>query len=196
MTRAELAARLDAWADSGRRGDDDLNPGLVADRSLTPAAVLVPLIEHPQGYTVLLTRRAENLRDHAGQISFPGGRVEPNDTTPEATALREAEEEVGLTHGHVDVLGRLDRYHTGTGFRVIPVVGVVSPVFEPRLDAVEVAEVFEVPLAFVLDRANHRRHTRRINGTTRHFHALPFEERDIWGATAGMLVNLVDALGR
>ncbi|MBM3557244.1 MAG: CoA pyrophosphatase [Alphaproteobacteria bacterium] len=175
-----------------RRGDHELNPGSLAEapRDLMPAAVLVPLVARAKGWTVLLTQRTDHLHHHAGQISFPGGRVEDGDATPVATALRESEEEIGLDRRHVDVVGALDTYQTGTGFLVAPIVGVVEPSFDLTLDAFEVKEAFEVPLAFVLDPANHQRQSRFWKGRERHFYVLPFENRYIWGATAGMLVNL------
>ncbi|MBM3510582.1 MAG: CoA pyrophosphatase [Alphaproteobacteria bacterium] len=181
------------------RGDWDLNPdvrGLLRERfpSFKPAAVLVPIVEHASGATVLLTQRTAHLADHAGQISFPGGRVEPVDRDAVETALRETEEEIGLTRDFVDVAGRLDTYETGTGFSITPVVGVVRPGFVIAPDSFEVAEVFEVPLAFVLDPANHQRGTREFRGVERKFYVLPYESRYIWGATAGMLVNLAHRL--
>ena len=136
----------------GSRGDHDLNPGMAPpDQKLTPAAVLVPLVDRADELTVLLTQRTEHLRDHAGQVSFPGGRIEPNDPSHEAAALREAEEEVGLPSDRVDLIGRLDRYVTRTGFEVVPVIGIVNPPFPIRPDPFEVAEVFEVPLRFLAD---------------------------------------------
>jgi len=164
--------------------------------ALTPAAVLVPLVLRPAGTTVLLTQRTDHLYDHAGQISFPGGRLDPGDSTPEAAALREAEEEVGLSPDRVELIGRLDTYVIArTGYEVVPTVGLVRPPIELRPDPFEVAAVFEVPLSFVLDRNNHQRHTRTFDGVERWFHVMQFEERYIWGATAAMLVNLVDMLG-
>jgi 8-oxo-dGTP pyrophosphatase MutT (NUDIX family) len=176
--------------DAGRRGDHDMNPGAPRRQPLTPAAVLVPLVERPQGMTVLLTQRTDHLDDHPGQISFPGGRAEAHDDGPVETALRETEEEIGLERRYVEVVGGLDRYETVTGFLVTPVVGLVTPGFSLTLDAFEVAEAFEVPLDFVLDPANHERHSRVIHDIPRHFYVLPYEGRFIWGATAGMLVDL------
>ncbi len=158
--------------------------------SLVAAAVLVPVIERPAGLTVLFTQRTAHLNDHAGQVSFPGGRCEASDASPVFTALRETEEEIGLAPARVEVLGILPEYHTGTGFSVTPVVGLVRPPFELSLDSFEVAEVFETPLSFLLDPANHQRHSMEIGGVLRHYYAMPYEGYFIWGATAGMLVSL------
>ena len=157
---------------------------------LRPAAVLVPVMRRDAGLTILLTRRTDHLYDHAGQISFPGGRSEARDESPAATALRETFEEIGLPHSHVEVLGLLPVYSTVTGYRVTPVVGLVSPPPAFSLDAFEVAEAFEVPLTFFLDPGNHQRNTLQYQGRTRHYYAMPYENRYIWGATAGMLMNL------
>lgn len=160
------------------------------------AAVLVPLIERPQGWFVILTLRAADLAAHAGQVSFPGGRIEPEDRDAAHAALRETEEEIGLASDHVEIIGRLDTWLTGTGFEITPVVGFVQPppAFVP--DPVEVAEVFEVPLDFVLDPRNHERRMREVRGAQRGFFVLPYQHRNIWGATAGMLVNLAEVLTR
>ena len=177
------------------RGDHDLNPGWTPpSTALRAAAVLVPLVNRAEGMSVLLTQRTAHLSAHAGQISFPGGRVEATDQDAIEAALRETEEEVGLTRDHVRVIGRLDTYVTGTGFEVTPVVGIVSVPFPLLLDPFEVAEAFEVPLHFILDPSNHRRTTRVFEERTRVFFVLPFENRYIWGATAGMLVNLAEVL--
>ena len=181
------------------RGDHDLNPGLPglwAEKPLTAAAVLVPIVAHPDQLTVLLTRRSAHLHDHAGQISFPGGRVDPCDENPVACALREAEEEVRLPRELTEVIGRLDTYQTRTGFEIVPVVGIVKPPFDLKPDPFEVAEIFEVPLDFIVDPANHRRDSRVFQGAERHFWAMPFGTYYIWGATAGMLVNLSEVLRR
>ena len=157
---------------------------------LRPAAVLVPVLRREAGLTILLTQRTDHLYDHAGQISFPGGRREAHDESPAATALRETFEEIGLPHSLVEVLGALPEYTTVTGYRVTPVVGLVTPPPAFKLDAFEVAEAFEVPLTFFLDPGNHQRNTLQYQGRTRHYYAMPYEQRYIWGATAGMLMNL------
>ena len=157
---------------------------------LRPAAVLVPVVRREAGLTILLTQRTDHLYDHAGQISFPGGRTEAHDESPAATALRETFEEIGLPHSHVEVLGLLPEYTTVTGYRVTPVVGLVNSPPTLSLDAFEVAEAFEVPLTFLLDPVNHQRNTLQYQGRTRHYYAMPYESRYIWGATAGMLMNL------
>ena len=156
---------------------------------LRAAAVLVPMVKRESGLTILLTQRTDHLYDHAGQISFPGGRSEAQES-PAATALRETHEEIGLPHTHVEILGMLPVYTTVTGYRVTPVVGLVSSLPALSLDEFEVAEAFEVPLAFFLDPGNHQRNTLQYQGRTRHYYAMPYEQRYIWGATAGMLMNL------
>jgi 8-oxo-dGTP pyrophosphatase MutT (NUDIX family) len=177
------------------RGDHDLNPGMTPpSTALRPAAVLVPLIDREAGMSVLLTRRTEHLSAHAGQIAFPGGRIEAADADATAAALRETEEEIGLPRERVAVIGRLDTYVTGTGFEITPVVGIIDPPFCLAIDPIEVAEVFEVPLAYILDPSNHRRTERVFAEHRRAFFVLPFEGRNIWGATAGMLVNLYEVL--
>ena len=214
LTRQELLACFARQAKPGRRGfggaadaqeaaavrratrgDHDLNPGMTPpSAALRPAAVLVPLIDRGDGMTVLLTQRTRHLSAHAGQISFPGGRIEPGDRDAAEAALRETEEEVGLPRDHVSLIGRLDTYVTGTGFEITPVVGIVRVPFALAIDPFEVAEAFEVPLEFVLDRANHRRTERIVESRRRVFFVLPYEGRNIWGATAGMLVNLAEVL--
>jgi len=161
-----------------------------SDREIRPAAVLVPLVRRENGLTVLLTRRTAHLNEHAGQISFPGGRSEPGDAYAAETALREAAEEIGLAAERVEVLGELHQYVTVTGYRVTPVVGLVTPPLELRLDDFEVAEVFEIPLEFLLDPANQLRNRIVHGGRERHYYAIPYQQYYIWGATAGMLMNL------
>ncbi|MCG2585668.1 CoA pyrophosphatase [Massilia sp. TS11] len=158
----------------------------------TPAAVLVPLVQRPDGLAVLLTQRTAHLHDHAGQISFPGGRSEAHDADAVATALRETEEEIGLAPRHIEVIGQLPDYFTGTGYRVTPVAALVAPPFALRADPFEVAEIFEVPLAFLMDGARHQVRTVQLpdGQGSRSFYAMPYENYFIWGATAGMLRNL------
>jgi len=186
--RARIAA-VSAWTPEFA-GDG----GLFSDREPAGAAVLIPLVQRPEGLALLLTRRADHLRDHAGQISFPGGRVEPEDDGPVATALRETEEEIGLSRDHIHVIGQLPIYSTVTAFQVTPVIGLVEPGFTLKLDAFEVAEAFEVPLAFLMNPAHHRHHRFEFAGSERRFLSMPWRgpEREyfIWGATAAMLRNL------
>jgi 8-oxo-dGTP pyrophosphatase MutT (NUDIX family) len=196
MDRHWLQERLAAISSASSvisllRGDD--RQGGVA-LPVQPAAVLIGLVARPDGATVLLTQRTKHLRDHAGQISFPGGRMEPEDRDAVATALREAREEIGLDPGKVEVLGELETYDTVTGFRIHPVVGWIEPPIELLPDPYEVAEVFEVPLAFALDEANHRRESVMRDGRPRQFYVVPYQSRYIWGATAGILVNLARRL--
>ena len=167
----------------------------VDDQPLTPAAVLFPIVLRDAGHTVLLTQRTAHLRDHAGQISFPGGRVEEEDLSPIHTALRETEEEIGLPRERVEIVGFLPEYRTGTGFRVTPVVALVRPPFDLQPDPFEVAEIFEVPLSFLLDPANHQRHSLHYRGALRNYFAMPYGEYFIWGATAGMIRSLSERLG-
>ena len=177
-----------------QRGDHDLNPGMTVLDDLTPAAVLVPLVAHAARVTTLFTQRTSHLKHHAGQISFPGGHADPEDDDAVDTALREMEEEVGLHRRQIRVIGQLDPYITRTGFSVIPVVGLIEPPFDVSPDPNEVEDVFEVPLDFLMNPANHQRHRREVNGTRRDFYAMPYGERFIWGATAGMVKNLYDVL--
>ncbi|HIJ38985.1 MAG TPA: CoA pyrophosphatase [Rhodospirillaceae bacterium] len=180
---------------SWRLAGNENRPPSPSDQPLTPAAVLVPMVWHADGITILLTQRTSHLAHHAGQVSFPGGRVESNDADAVAAALREAQEEIGLDRQTVRILGRLDDYVTVTGFCVTPVVAAVTPPLHLEADPFEVAEIFEVPLAFILDPANHQRHSRVTpDGIPRHFFAMPFGAHYIWGATAGMLINLFEML--
>jgi 8-oxo-dGTP pyrophosphatase MutT (NUDIX family) len=168
----------------------------VAETPLRPASVLIPVIEREAGLTVLFTRRTEHLQAHAGQISFPGGGAEPSDASSIETALRETQEEIGLHPRQVEVLGTLEDHPTVTGYLVTPVVGLVSPPFELRLDEFEVAEIFEVPLVFLLDPANHRRDSMIREGRRRDFDAVPYGPHYIWGATAAMLLQFHAYLSR
>lgn len=179
---------------AGGHGDYAVAGVAEEERFLMPAAVLVPLVDRPEGLTVLLTQRTDHLVHHGGQISFPGGRVEEHDADPVETALRETEEEIGLERRFVEIIGFLDLYQTVTGFLITPVVSFVTAGFELRPDPFEVAEVFEVPLSFILDPRNHELRSRLYQGHERHFYVLPYENRYIWGATAAMLVNFARRL--
>jgi 8-oxo-dGTP pyrophosphatase MutT (NUDIX family) len=178
-------------------GDWDLNPELKGELAAMaaprPAAVLVPIVLREE-LTVLLTQRSHDMPSHPGQISFPGGKLEAGDATPVAGALREAQEEIGLPPANVEPLGFLDSYRTGTGFQISPVVGLVRPQFQAVLDPREVLEVFEVPLGFLMNPANHQRASREWRGQQRFFYAMPYQGRYIWGATAGILKNLYERL--
>ncbi len=176
------------------RGDFQLDNAVQPPEDLRPAAVLVPLVAHDDGVAVMLTVRNGNLKRHAGQIAFPGGRIDPEDPDPVYAALRETEEEVGVGHHQISVIGRLDDYATGTGFVIAPLVGLIQPPVSVAPDPAEVADVFEVPLAFFMDSRNHKRDSREWNGVRRHFYAMPYNDWYIWGATAAMLVNLYEVL--
>ena len=170
--------------------DFSLNGVVPAPATFRPASVLVPLVVREPEITVLLTQRTEDMPSHAGQIAFPGGRRQEEDADAAATALRETEEEVGLSRTFVEVIGAVDSYRTGTGYEITPIVGLVTPGFTVHADPREVADVFEVPLAHFLDEANHRIDSRVYQGRERRYYAMPWGERYIWGATAGMLKNL------
>jgi 8-oxo-dGTP pyrophosphatase MutT (NUDIX family) len=179
-----------------KHGDHALNapaPEALALAGARPAAVLAPIVARPGGATVLLTLRASHMRAHSGQIAFPGGKIDEGET-PLAAALREAREEIGLAISAVEPLGWLDPYLTGTGYRIMPLVGIVDSGFAPSINAAEVEDVFETPLSFLMNEANHQRHAREWNGRLRHFYAIPWGERYIWGATAGILRNLFERL--
>jgi len=181
-----------------QRGDHDVDPvmeKIAAVRPIRPAAVLVPVVDHGEP-TVLLTQRAQHLPDHPGQVSFPGGKIEKSDRDPMHSAMREAVEEIGLDGAHVEPLGYLDLYMTTLGYRIVPVIARVKPGFTLTLNAAEVDDTFEVPLAYVMDLANMQRHSRDWNGMTRHYYAITFGERYIWGVTAGILRNLYDRIYR
>jgi len=209
--RARFAPTLRALAQADEEGDDGETAWMpeftgdgqrLSERPMRKAAVLVPLVRRPEGLAVLLTRRTEHLNDHAGQISFPGGRTDPEDADAIATALREAREEVGLHAEEIEVIGVLPAYTTVTAYEVTPVVALLDPPRALALDAFEVAEVFEVPLAFLMDPANHRRHAMEFQGVARRFLSMPWgadavgEPYFIWGATAAMLRNLYRFLAR
>ncbi len=180
-------------APTGDFGTDAMLKIIAKEKPLRPAAVLIPVVER-ETPTVLLTTRAANLNEHAGQISFPGGKIEPTDASPLDAALREADEEVGLKRKFVDPIGYLDVYATGFGFRIMPVLARVLPGFALTVSKDEVDDVFEVPLAFLMDPVNHKVGTKEFRGMQRSFYEMPFEQRYIWGATAGMLRALYERI--
>ncbi len=189
LTRDILAARLARPFYTPYPHDLSM-VGVPSDGPVMLAAVLVPIVNRNDGVNVLLTQRTAHLNDHPSQISFPGGRVESGDESRVHTALREAEEEIGLARHRVEVIGQLPDYEMPSGFRISPVVGWIESPFNLSLDAFEVAAAFEVPLSFVLDPKNHQRRSFHFNGRHRHYMAIPYEGRYIWGATAGMLYSL------
>lgn len=189
LAPAWLRSRFAAPPDWVPEGSERAIPGR-EERAPTPASVLIPLVLRETGLTILLTQRTAHLTDHAGQISFPGGRAEDYDQDAIDTALRESEEEIGLHRRHVEILGTLPHYLTGTGYCVTPVVGLVQPPFEVVADPDEVAAIFEVPLSFLMDGAHHQRLSVELPDGRRSFYAMPYEAYYIWGATAGMLRNL------
>lgn len=195
MSLAErLRAALAAPGIAVQRGDWDFIDGAApAPRQLTPAAVLIAAVDRPEP-SVLLTRRHAGLRRHAGQVAFPGGRIDPEDADPVAAALREAQEEVALPPHRVDVIGTTDMYETGTGYHITPVLGIIPPDLPLVPAADEVTAVFEVPLAFLLDPANHQRRQSEWQGRARSYYVIPWPEHEIWGATAAMIVNLARRL--
>jgi 8-oxo-dGTP pyrophosphatase MutT (NUDIX family) len=194
--RLEVPPALHDHAAPATRGDLDLDPALWARAGVAatrPAAVLVPVVDRPDP-AVLLTQRTAELSSHAGQIAFPGGKIDPGDATPAAAATREAEEEIGLRRGVIEPIGYLDLYLTFSGFRVLPTVARIAPEYRLTLNPSEVADAFEVPLAFLMDVQNHALHSRDWKGVTRRYYAMPFGERYIWGVTAGILRNLYERI--
>jgi 8-oxo-dGTP pyrophosphatase MutT (NUDIX family) len=178
---------------SGDPGNDRMLQIIAQERPIRPAAVLIPIVDHAEP-TVLLTQRAAHLNDHAGQISFPGGKIDATDASPLDAALREAWEEIGLTREFIDPIGYLDLYATGFGFRILPTLARIKPGFKLRINETEVDDAFEVPLAFLMNPANHQLHAKEFRGMERHYYAMPFAERYIWGATAGILRVLYERI--
>jgi 8-oxo-dGTP pyrophosphatase MutT (NUDIX family) len=178
---------------SGDQGTDRMLEIIAREQPIRPAAVLIAVVDHPQP-TVLLTQRAAHLNDHAGQISFPGGKIDATDASPLDAALREAAEEIGLERGFIDPIGYLDLYGTSFGFRILPTVARVKPGFRLRINAAEVDDAFEVPLAFLMDPSNHQVHSKEFRGIERSYYAMPFGDRYIWGATAGILRVLYERI--
>jgi 8-oxo-dGTP pyrophosphatase MutT (NUDIX family) len=178
---------------SGDSGTDRMLEIIAREQPVRPAAVLIPVVDHPEP-TVLLTQRSPHLSSHAGQISFPGGKIDATDASPLDAALREAEEEVGLARGFVDPIGYLDVYGTAFGFRILPTLARVKPGFELTINHDEVVDAFEVPLSFLMNPANHQIHAKEFRGIARSYYAMPFAERYIWGATAGILRLLYERI--
>jgi 8-oxo-dGTP pyrophosphatase MutT (NUDIX family) len=178
---------------SGDPGNDRMLQIIAQERPIRPAAVLIPIVDRAEP-TVLLTQRAAHLNDHAGQISFPGGKIDATDASPLDAALREADEEIGLKRDFIDPIGYLDLYATGFGFRILPTLARVKPGFKLRINETEVDDSFEVPLAFLMNPANHQLHAKEFRGIERHYYAMPFAERYIWGATAGILRVLYERI--
>ena len=194
--RARVAAQVEA-----RPGDDfgdhRFNPGhprLERAKPLRDAAVLIPVVDRAAGAMVLLTKRAEKLRSHSGQVAFPGGTIDPTDESPEATALRETFEEIGLDRGHIEIVGRMPDYVSGSGYRIVPVLSIVRPDFSLTLNADEVDAAFEVPLSFLMDPANHARDSRMWNDLEWFFYEMPYGGQRIWGVTAGIIRTLYERL--
>jgi 8-oxo-dGTP pyrophosphatase MutT (NUDIX family) len=193
--RLDVPAALHDLGAAGARGDLDLDPALwerAGVQATRPAAVLIPVVDRSEP-TVLLTQRTE-LPSHPGQIAFPGGKIDPQDATPAAAALREADEEIGLARDLIEPIGYLDLYLTFSGFRILPMLARVRPDYALTLNAHEVADAFEVPLAFLMDAQNHALHSRDWKGVERKYYAIPFGERYIWGVTAGILRNLYERI--
>ena len=178
---------------SGDQGTDRMLQIIAQERPIRPAAVLIPIVDHAEP-TVLLTQRAAHLNDHAGQISFPGGKIDAIDASPLDAALREAAEEIGLSREFIDPIGYLDLYATSFGFRILPTLARVKPGFTLRISESEVDDAFEVPLAFLMDPANHQVHSKEFRGMERSYYAMPFAQHYIWGATAGILRVLYERI--
>ncbi len=193
-TAGDIGRRSNEAAEPEDLVQEERNEWVAGGKPLIPAAVLVPLVVHEDGLNVMLTKRTDHLNNHGGQISFPGGRVDDSDRDALHTALRETEEEVGLHSKDIEIIGELDEYIVGTGYLVNPIIGVIEPPFELTLHEGEVAEVFEVPLEFLITPENMKRHAREFEGIKRHYFAITWEEYFIWGATAGMLRNLSQRL--
>ena len=178
-------------------GDHSFNPGhprLAGQRALRDAAVLIPVVDHGSEASVILTKRAETLSDHKGQVAFPGGRIDPGDISPEAAALREAQEEIGLDPDHIEVIGRLPDYKTGSGYRIAPVLSIVRPGFHLKINPHEVDTAFEVPLRFLMDPANHAQESREFNRQLWTYYDMPYGGQRIWGVTAGIIRTVYERL--
>jgi len=194
--RARVAVQAEALPgdDFGDHRFNPDHPRLKQAKPLRDAAVLIPVIDQADGATVLLTKRAEKLRSHSGQVAFPGGTIDPTDPGPEATALRETFEEIGLARDHIEIVGRMPDYVAGSGYRIVPVLAVVQPGFSLTLNADEVDAAFEVPLGFLMDPANHKRDSRMWNDLEWFFYDMPYGGQRIWGVTAGIIRTLYERL--
>ncbi|TIO07001.1 CoA pyrophosphatase [Mesorhizobium sp.] len=193
--RARVAAQ--PLAHAADDGDHRFNPGhprLKPAKALRDAAVLIPVVDHGRDATVLLTKRAEKLRNHSGQVAFPGGTIDPTDPSPEAAALRETFEEIGLGQDRIEIIGRMPDYASGSGYRIAPVLGIVRPGFSLALNSDEVDAAFEVPLRFLMDPANHGRDSRMWNDLEWVFYEMPYGGQRIWGVTAGIIRTLYERL--
>lgn len=189
----ELPSEQVLYSERGQGGDFQLNPVLLElhkNRNLPLATVLIGVVEYEEAPRVILTRRSENLKKHSGQVAFPGGKVDDTDPSPLDAVLRETEEEIGLTSGYIDIAGYLQTFETGSGFLVLPVVGYVRPGFKLKINTEEVADVFEVPLNFLMNRENHNIKQDVWNGQLRSYYSMSHEQHHIWGVTAGILRNL------
>ena len=199
FSAGDFAERVRSWQPdhSDITGDHALNPEFeqaMVTAKMRDAAVLVPVVDRGPGATMLLTQRTDRLRQHSGQIAFPGGAIDPEDDTAEHAALREANEEIGLAAERAEIIGNLPRYLTGSGFSITPVLAVVKTPFDLHPNPDEVADIFEVPLSFLMNPANHRRESRILNGKERFYYAMPYNERFIWGITAGIIRGLYERL--
>lgn len=200
FSAADFRARAQRQEPSGLHGewgDHRLNPtlrDLIVRDGLRDAAVLIAIVDHPEEATVILTKRTEGLRSHSGQIAFPGGRIDPEDPTPEAAALREAEEEIGLSPDEVEIVARMPDYFAGSGFKIVPVLATVRPGLMLTINRDEVDDAFEVPLRFLMDPVNHARESLMWQERERHYYAMPFGERYIWGVTAGIIRAVYERL--
>lgn len=194
--RARVAAQAEIHAGDDY-GDHRFNPGhprLTQAKALRDAAVLIPVVDHGRDATVLLTKRAEKLRNHSGQVAFPGGTIDATDASPQAAALRETFEEIGLGPDRIEIIGRMPDYVAGSGYRIVPVLAIVKPGFTLSLNADEVDAAFEVPLSFLMDPANHARDSRMWNDLEWFFYDMPYGDRRIWGVTAGIVRTLYERL--
>ena len=194
LRAARERAPVDGEESYGDHRFNPQHPRLALQRELRDAAVLIPVVDRGKDATVILTKRAERLKNHSGQVAFPGGAIDPTDISPEAAALRETEEEIGLDGRHIEVIGRLPDYVAGSGYRIVPVLGIVEPRFDLSINADEVDAAFEVPLSFLMDPVNHRQDSRMWNDREWFFYDMPYGGQRIWGVTAGIIRTLYERL--